>query len=474
MPSPISPPSQSSRLRAVTLLAIFFFSALQVKNLKALFGSGIGEEDLEAAWSPYYSDVPRGQFNPKEARKEQRIRQRKENAEKKNAGKKKKKINKPRRFEASNYEQHAPLPWTLPKPKPVRYQKSHEFMRDYVAVKRKHNIPLPWEQQQLYADKLVTLPLPIISLNFPKSATLTMKEFFSCGGLTSIHTSTIDGRIAVCMMENHFADKPPMDGCNTHKLRPNDRRVQRSKGVLQETKLVPIDFISDIGLQGPPCYYASLHDGGLENIAKHYPNSTILLVTRDASQWARSVGKWGSMVHRFRTVCGFNGDLKMHPNGTHMEYWDDLYRSSEKEEYWAHFYRAHTQKIRDFAMQHLSLTYVEVELEHERMGETLEEYTKVSKSCVLHCHPGPKWVVQNNATHRCHPVGENPADKRATAEVQDAEESDEEEENNEEDDTVSNGDDAGDVDEDVDEDIDEENEEIGDVGGVEEEEERRR
>jgi len=72
------------------------------------------------------------------------------------------------------------------------------------------------------------------------------------------------------------------------------------------------------------------------------------------------------------------------------------------------FYLAHTQKIREFAMKHLSLTYVEVELENENMGKILQEYTKVSPDCVMDCHPGPKWIKQNNATSRCHPVGQNP------------------------------------------------------------------
>merc|ERR1712194_206317 len=112
---------------------------------------------------------------------------------------------------------------------------------------------------------------------------------------------------------------------------------------------------------------------------------------------------------------------------------------------------SHTQKIREFAMKHLSMTYVEVELEDERMGETLGEYTKVSRSCVLHCHPGPKWVVQNNATHRCHPVGEDPSDKTAKVGVTGPEDGDEEEDINEGDDAVSDGDeeeDLGEVNED--------------------------
>mmetsp|Transcript_20612 Transcript_20612/g.36620 ORF Transcript_20612/g.36620 Transcript_20612/m.36620 type:complete len:218 (-) Transcript_20612:79-732(-) len=202
-------------------------------------------------------------------------------------------------------------------------------------------------------------------------------------------------------------------------------------------ELVPIDFISDIGIQGPPCYYASVHDGGLENIAKYYPNATILLVTRNATSWHRSIAKWGSLIHRLKKYCGFDGGLH---DGDTMEYWNNMYTSlpRSKEEYWVNFYQAHTQKIREFAMKHLSMTYVEVELENEKLGEILERYTSVSASCVMDCHPGPKWVKENNATSRCHAVGENPANKNAKPDIEEEEESGD----NGDDDNTDGGDDT--------------------------------
>ena len=198
-------------------------------------------------------------------------------------------------------------------------------MADYIAAKRKHNIPLPWEEDEKYADKNVSLPLPVIALNFPKSATLTMSAYFECGGLTSVHTSTQHGRIGICMLENHLNDKPPLNECDTHRPRVGNRYGEAA----------PIDFISDIGLQGPPCYYASVHDGGLENIAKHYPNATILLVTRDATKWYKSLKSWGSIVVRLNKYCGFDGELH---DGENMEYWRNMYNSlpKSKVDYWVY------------------------------------------------------------------------------------------------------------------------------------------
>ena len=56
----------------------------------------------------------------------------------------------------------------------------------------------------------------------------------------------------------------------------------------------------------------------------------------------------------------------------------------------------------------LSLTYVEVELENDKLAEHLELYTGVKQSCVQVCHPGDDWIRKHNTTSRCHPAGEEP------------------------------------------------------------------
>ena len=335
------------------------------------------------------------------------------------------KIPQQKRKKANSAQQYYmnmdPLSWTLPQPAyPIRNQTSEEFMLHYIAMKRGYNISLPWEENDdndndMYNNtmnhQVVSLPLPIISLNFPKSATLTMSAYFDCAGLTSIHTSTQNGRIALCMLENQLYNQPPMYNCDTHMKRNSSSKSSSSSSV-------PIDFFSDIGLQGPPCYYASLHDGGLENIARHYPNATILLVTRNAASWYHSMIKWGGIMGRWKKYCGFDGHLHTTTtsnNSTNdMEYWKNMYNeigpSREREEmYWINFYNAHTQKIREFVLQHLSLTYIEVEIENPNIGSILHHYTKVSPECVLYCHPGPHWIKKHNTITKCHPIGQEPA-----------------------------------------------------------------
>ena len=60
-------------------------------------------------------------------------------------------------------------------------------------------------------------------------------------------------------------------------------------------------------------------------------------------------------------------------------------------------------------MNHLSMTYVEGELENQNMGKILQSYAKISPECVMQCHPGPIWVKKLNTTSKCHPIGQNPA-----------------------------------------------------------------
>jgi len=377
--------------RLIIVSAISFFLGLQFSHLTALFQTDFSEGGLVDSDATEYMTWAPDEIEYVERESNQ------ENHTPSKPGRRNRKP--PPRYHDSNYtkESFEPLPWSLPKPSSTRYQTSEEFMADYIALKRKHNIPLPWEQDKYREDK-VTLPRPIIGLNFPKSATLTMSKYFKCAGITSHHTATQDGRIGICMMENQLKDKPPMEGCDTELTK---------KGVIK-----PIEVIFDIGLQGPPCYYASVHDGGLENIAKHYPEGTIMLVTRNATKWAKSITGWNGKIMKLWAdeSCHFDGSLE----GEGMEYWASQFVSArgdisrKKVHYWIDFYEAHTQKIREFALKHLSLTYVEVELENDKLAEHLELYTGVKQSCVQVCHPGDDWIRKHNTTSRCHPAGEEP------------------------------------------------------------------
>jgi hypothetical protein len=91
-------------------------------------------------------------------------------------------------------EEWKPLPWSLPSNRITRksgatpQQSSVDFMNELDILKRRLNISLPWWDDHRSSSSSSSLPTPIIALNLPKSATLTLYEYFNCGGYVSAHT----------------------------------------------------------------------------------------------------------------------------------------------------------------------------------------------------------------------------------------------------------------------------------------------
>jgi len=272
-----------------------------------------------------------------------------------------------------------PLPWSLPRVRGRRMQSSEEFMTELNQLKRSMNISLPWDND----NRNFSLPTPIISLNLPKSATLTLKEFFKCGGFISAHTfiPSTAVRLGDCIRDNFLTNDPPFRGCD------------RDNATKEE-----IQFYSDAGVQGflrgPQCFYSSLNDGGLDHIAQHYPHATIVMMPRPFEDWYKSARKWGDgrLFGIWKRICNFTGSVG------HC-------RTKDDEPCWRDFYEAHTVKVREYAKTHLDLTYVEVQLD-ESSPSVLESYTGISSRCFQHCKPGkPKDPNINLKRYRkCRPI----------------------------------------------------------------------
>ena len=144
----------------------------------------------------------------------------------------------------------------------------------------------------------------------------------------------------------------------------------------------------------PPgvCFYPTIHDGGLDHIAKYYPNATLILLTRNTTSWYSSVAKWnnGTMLTSWINQCNF-GPVETRMNAT---------LARENSTYWQAFYMAHTHKIRKFVLQNLRLNYIEIELDDGSNNSSssgasgmstadwLKHYTGISSDCFLDCKPG--------------------------------------------------------------------------------------
>jgi len=178
------------------------------------------------------------------------------------------------------------------------------------------------------------------------------------------------------MRDNYVANRDPFYGCSYHS--------KQNKSV---------EFYSDIGTQiginGRACWYNSLHNGGLEHVAKFHPNATIFMLPRNATSWYKSAKKWGNsrILKGWVKRCGFSGSI-----------------GDYSQEDWETFYISHTEKIRQFALTNLHMTYVEVELESIDAEVAMEYYTGIDKSCLKHCYPGkPKDDVDIKTWKRCQP-----------------------------------------------------------------------
>ena len=278
-----------------------------------------------------------------------------------------------------------PLSWSLPKV-PAVQKSSKEFMDELATLKQKHNIPLPWEEP--FDDGELKLPTPIFILNLPKSGTQTLTEFFKCGDLPSSHTYVGLVRTGDCLRNNYLADSAnstsdeasevdPLLGCDKIERKYHIARTHPDFG-----KNVSVLTYSDIGTVFPGrCFYSSVNDGGLDHLYKHYPNATIMLLTREVNSWYKSISKWnqGRILTKWQNRCGFHGSI-----------------GDGSKEDWIDFYHAHTEKIRNFVKGHLSMTYVEMELEDASM---IEHYTGIDLECFQHCLPG------KNASEACKPIG---------------------------------------------------------------------
>ena len=199
----------------------------------------------------------------------------------------------------------------------------------------------------------IKVPFPIFVASLPKSGTTSVARYFTCGKIWTAHTfvNTIGKthaprkqmRLGHCFLNNIQAGRPPLLDCGNYKV------------------------WSDGGHpRGTPCFYPSVH--GLDQFSKAYPTATILLVTRNSTAWSKSVMRWkqGQLMKKWRRCEHF--PQQKHATQADME----------------QFYHWHQQNLRDFVVAHPSLTYVEVALEDETIGEQLEAQIGVPAECFGH------------------------------------------------------------------------------------------
>jgi len=112
------------------------------------------------------------------------------------------------------------------------------------------------------------------------------------------------------------------------------------------------------------CFDPSVH--GLDAIYESYPNGTILMAVQDSQAWLDSVERY-----RFQKWSLLK-DLKRCPDLWPTQQQDIGNRMLTNDDI-LNFYHWHTEHVRKFTKNHPSMTYIEVALEGDETGQTLED-----------------------------------------------------------------------------------------------------
>jgi hypothetical protein len=229
---------------------------------------------------------------------------------------------------------------------------------------------------------LLKVPTPIFVASLPKSGTTSVWKYFTCGGIRSSHlyvklnetesqrfdneTSVLAGR---CMKRNVVEQKPLLQRCGNY-------QVWTDHGFIK-------------GKPATSCFYPAIH--GLEALYQDYPKATLLLLTRNTTEWRQSVSQWamGTLLKRWQR-CQLTGFTTKNPTTSSSP-------SSVVADVEA-FYEWHTHRVRNFAQTHPSLTYIEAQLESPDTGRLLEDATGISSSCWADCDPGKRTCALKTKT----------------------------------------------------------------------------
>ena len=206
---------------------------------------------------------------------------------------------------------------------------------------------------------------PIFCAGLPKSGTTSLHKYFNSLNMRSVFRSshTFGKRnntrpwTGVCMQDNWKAGRPMLENCGYYQA------------------------WSDSGYaESKDCFYALWH--ALEDFYRDYPNATIVLNVRNATDWVDSFHAWngGGLAQRWH-MCRNKPSLP----------------KSMQTEKWIEFYNEYNRRIRAFCQDHPSLTCVEFEIEDPRAGDILEQHFGIPSSNWKQCAPGICKTLDNSS-----------------------------------------------------------------------------
>jgi len=221
----------------------------------------------------------------------------------------------------------------------------------------------------------------VLVVGFPRSASLSIHDFFECNSVSSKHYCCGSGDPKVqfpcqqsgatcgsCVFHNLNASQPAFHGCG------NARVFSQF----------------DVETGDPFAWFLPQHFT-LPLLHESYPKATFVLNTRETPErWADNVMHWYSVTNRFMNSFGLRYHKDIDPASITIAPKEDLnnqvlYRELEKsiarakdvDEHnrrrneLADVYRKHTEKVRDFVRDHPSHRLVEVNVDDPDAGQVL-------------------------------------------------------------------------------------------------------
>lgn len=199
---------------------------------------------------------------------------------------------------------------------------------------------------------LKTSKTPIFVASLPRSGTSSVWKYFLCGGHMAAHTysrvnQTLAYRIGDCIEQNIRLGRKPFQGCGPYYVWSDNGYV------------FPVKKKRNIA----KCFYPSLES--LDALYQSYPEMTILLTVRNLTSWTKSVQNFQRLAYKWL-------DCK------------EPYMPKRIEDLGS-FYQTHAARVRNFAKARPSINYIEVQLEGDQAGVSLEQAFGIPASC-WGCH----------------------------------------------------------------------------------------
>lgn len=235
------------------------------------------------------------------------------------------------------------------------------------------NIQPQWPEMG-YSNKTLKLPYPIFITSLPKTATTSTHVYFQCGGIRSLHHQSLQQE-QCRKRQAKQRNKTGTISLQCHRWLSDCIAFNIRNNLPMLHECGKVDVFSDSGFEDlNTCYHPSL--SALETFYQSYPRGTILHFYRDPKKWIRSMKTWnkGYMLRAWRVCKSQDGYFPLGENATDEDFID--------------LYEKHTQRVRQFATEHPSITFAEFETEDPDLADRMEEVIGLQKSCwnVNNCH----------------------------------------------------------------------------------------